>query len=87
MEDAGRSWLKPIFNYPVMIMRIANFSPVALPRVILDPKNAQQQHKQCQNPKFYSKKCPKGHFLRAVPGKVANIQRDRCRVIFLTGPP
>ena len=77
MEDAGRSWLKPIFYYPVMIMRIANFSPVALPRVILDPKNAQQQHKQCQNSKFYPKKCPKGNFLTAVPGKVANILGDR----------
>ena len=59
---------------------LANFLPVfkmALPRVILDPKNAQQQHKESQNPKFFSKKCPKGHFVRAVPGKVANILGDR----------
>ena len=52
---------------------LANFSPVfkmTLARVILDPKNAKQQHKQCQNPKIYTNKCPKGHFNRAVPGKV-----------------
>ena len=44
---------------------LANFSPVfmmTLPRVILGPKNAKQQHKQCQNPKFYSKSAQKAIF-------------------------
>ena len=99
MEDAGRSWLKPIFTTwwwwwgwwwwwwrpnctslcKLALKRLRKtrkHSPITcsvwddFAKGDLRPKNVQQQHKQCQNLKFYSKKYPKGHFLRAVPQKL-----------------